>query len=149
VQCLDGHISTCCNKGTRDLFVLRIMLVYQLYRVVFYYCCSIYFIDVQFSFKFFFTFVFIRFFCFFIVHCSLFKRKILNSDPRLYSRYFDPVVREVPVHHLLCKSNKHHTSACTDFVLVLERMAFYDHRNSRIYRTNIFPSHKASRSRDT
>ncbi len=32
-----------------------------------------------------------------IFHCSLFMRKILNSDPGLYSRYFDPIVCEVPV----------------------------------------------------
>ncbi len=28
----------------------------------------------------------------FIILCSLFKRKRFNSDPGLYSRYFDPVV---------------------------------------------------------
>jgi hypothetical protein len=122
VQCMDGHISTYFNKGSRDLFMLYTMLACQLYRVVFYYCCSIYFIVVQFSFEFLFvfcsTFVFIQFFAFllFIVHCS--KEKIFNSDPGLYSRYFDPVVREVPVHHHLCKSKQHHTSDCTDFVLV-------------------------------
>jgi hypothetical protein len=41
-------------------------------------------------------------------HCSLFMRKIFNSDPGLYSRYFDPVpvVHEVFVkQHHLCKSN--------------------------------------------
>jgi hypothetical protein len=64
----------------------------------------------------------------FAFHCSLFMRKIFNSDPGLFSRYFDPVpivrevpvpeVREVLVHHHLCKSNKHHTSDCTAFVLV-------------------------------
>ncbi len=41
------------------------------------------------------TFVFIGFFCSF--HCSLFMRKIFNSDPGLYYSYFDPVVLEVPV----------------------------------------------------
>jgi hypothetical protein len=54
-------------------------------------------------------------FCFsfdsFAFHCSLFvvQRKRFNSDPGLYSRYFDPVVREVPVHHNLCKAKKYHT----------------------------------------
>jgi hypothetical protein len=36
VQCLDGHISTCFNKDTLDLFMLCIMLMCQLYCVVFY-----------------------------------------------------------------------------------------------------------------
>ncbi len=35
------------------------------------------------------------------------------------------------------KVNKHHTSDCTDFVLVQEWAAYYDHRHSRIYETNI------------
>jgi hypothetical protein len=26
----------------------------------------------------------------FIIHCALFKREKFNSDPGLYSRYFDP-----------------------------------------------------------
>jgi hypothetical protein len=96
VQCLDGHISTCFNKDTRDLFMLCIMLVCQIHRVVFYYCCSI-FIQVLF------VFCFIRFFCFFIVHCS--REKIFNSDPGLYSRYFDSAVPLYKkYHHHLCKS---------------------------------------------
>jgi hypothetical protein len=33
--------------------------------------------------------------------------------------------------------NKHHTSDCTDFVLVYERVAYYDHRHSEIDETNI------------
>ncbi len=33
VQCLDGHISTCFNKDTRDLFMLSIVLMCQLNRV--------------------------------------------------------------------------------------------------------------------
>jgi hypothetical protein len=72
----------------------------QLYGVVFYYFCSIYFIVVRFFIEFLFvfcsTFDFIQFFAFslFIVRCS--KEKIFNSDPGLYSRYFDPVVCEVP-----------------------------------------------------
>jgi hypothetical protein len=33
--------------------------------------------------------------------------------------------------------DKHHTSDCTDFVLVLEREAYYDHRHSGIHETNI------------
>jgi hypothetical protein len=33
--------------------------------------------------------------------------------------------------------NKHHTSDSTVFVLVQERVAYYDHRHSGIYKTNI------------
>jgi hypothetical protein len=59
-------------------------------------------------------FHFIQFLCLmFIV-----QRKRFNSDHGLYSSYLDPIVREVPVHHHLCKSNKHHTSDWTVFVLV-------------------------------
>jgi hypothetical protein len=35
------------NKDTRDLFMLCIVLVCQLNCVLFYYCCSIYFVVVQ------------------------------------------------------------------------------------------------------
>jgi hypothetical protein len=38
---LDGHISTYLNKDTRDLFMLCIVIMCQLYRVLFYYCSSI------------------------------------------------------------------------------------------------------------
>ncbi len=55
--------------------------------------------------------------------CS--KEKGFNSDPGLYFRYFDPVVREVPVVPAVqeissssMQVNKHHTSDCSDFVLV-------------------------------
>jgi hypothetical protein len=39
--------------------------------------------------------------------------------------------------------NKHHTSDCTDFVLVLEQAAYYDHRHSRIDEINILQVVKA------
>jgi hypothetical protein len=39
--------------------------------------------------------------------------------------------------------NKHHTSDCTNFVLVLERVAYYDHRHSGIDETNILQVVKA------
>ncbi len=71
VQCLDGHISTCFNKDTCDLFMLCIMLVCHLYRV-----------DLLLLSDFYSSFVHPLFdFCFhlilllFIVHCSLFKEK--------------------------------------------------------------------------
>ncbi len=81
----------------------------------------------------------------FTVHYSLFKRKRFNSDPGLYSRYFDPVVCEVPVVPAVqeissssMQVNKHHTSDCTDFVLVQEQVAYYEQRHSGIYETSIF-----------
>jgi hypothetical protein len=108
-------MSTYFNKDNRDLFMSCIMLMCQLYHVEFHFCCSIVLLLLDF-------YLILFDFCFpfdsFAFHCSLFMRKIFNSDPGLYSRYFDPVVREVPVHHHLCKSNKHHTSDCTIFVLV-------------------------------
>jgi hypothetical protein len=55
--------------------------------------------------------------------------KMFNSDPGLYSRYFDPIVREVPVTITIYAS--------TIFVLVQERVANYDHRHSGLYGTNI------------
>jgi hypothetical protein len=116
------------------------MLMCQLYCVLFCYCyrsfcyCSTLFDFVHFLFD---SFYF---------HCSLFMRKysILILDC-MYSRYFDPVpvVREVRVHHHLCKSNKYHTS---DFVLVQERVAYYDHRHSGIYGTNILQALKQAES---
>ncbi len=131
------------------LFMLCIVLICELYRVVFIIVVQFILLLFNFSFVFCSTFVFIQFFCFFIVHCSLLKEKRLNSDPGLYSRHFNPVVREVPVHHHLCRSNKHHTSDCSDFVLVWERVAYYSHRHSRIYGTHIIQVVKASRGRDS
>ncbi len=57
----------------------------------------------------------------------------------MYSRYFDPVVREVPIQVNLRTIiiYVHHTADCTDFVLVYEREAYYDHRHSGIDETNI------------
>jgi hypothetical protein len=103
---LDGHISTCFNKDTHDLFMLCRMRMCQLYRVVFYNCCLIHFIVVQLSFHFhssFFQLLFSFDSLLFIVRCS--KEKIFNSDPGLYSRYFDPAVPLYQkYHHHLCKS---------------------------------------------
>ncbi len=92
VQCLDGHISTCFNEDTRDLFMLCIILICQLYRVVFYYCCSIYFIVVRLSFEFCPYFVRLLFsfdsfdFSLFIFRCS--KEKIFSSDPGFVLQVF-------------------------------------------------------------
>ncbi len=104
VQCLDSHISTCFNKDTRDFFYVvhnaRVPVI----------SCSILLLLFNFHLSFvrlLFDFVFIRFFAFncFLAHCSLFKRKLFNSNPGLYSRYFNhtvPLYRKY--HHHLCKS---------------------------------------------
>jgi hypothetical protein len=130
VQCLDSHISTCFNKDTRYLFMFCIVLMCQLYHVdlllLFVYFCSLFNFSIQLLFDFCFHLILL----FFIVHCPLFKRKRFYSDPGLYSRYFDPVVQEVPSSSM--QVNKHHTSDCTDFVLVWERVAYYDHRHRGI-----------------
>jgi hypothetical protein len=45
VQCLGGHISTCSNKDTRDLFMLCIVLMCQLvvsYFIVVHLFCSLF-----------------------------------------------------------------------------------------------------------
>ncbi len=80
VQCLDGHITTCFNKDTHDLFMLCIMLMCQLHHVVFYIVVR-FIIVVWFSFEFCSSFVQLLFsfdsFAFFSI-CSLFivqKRK--------------------------------------------------------------------------
>jgi hypothetical protein len=51
----------------------------------------------------------------------LFKEKRLNSDPGLYSRYFDPV------YNIIYAVNKHKQ----------EQRTYYDHRHSGIDKTNI------------
>jgi hypothetical protein len=104
--------------------MLCIMLKCQLYPAVPVFINVVRFISLLLNFSLSFCLSFVRLlfsfdsfaYSLFIVHCS--KEKRFNSDPGLYSRYFDPVVREVPVRHHQCKSNKHHTSDCTDFVLV-------------------------------
>ncbi len=66
-----------------------------------------------------FNFCFIRFFCFSLLIVSLFKEKRFNSDPGLYSRYFDPAVLDVQeLSSSSMQVNKHNTSDFTDFVLV-------------------------------
>ncbi len=86
-------LSTCFNKNTRDLFMLCIMLVAS-YRVLFYYCCSFILLFVyrlsccsfiRLLFIFCSTFVSFDSLVRFNFHCSLFMRKIFNSDPGLYS----------------------------------------------------------------
>ncbi len=109
------------NKDTHDLFMLCIVLMCQLYRVVFYHCCSIYYcclfiLFVVRSVHLLFAFCSHSILLLFIYSLFMFKRKRFNSDPGLYSRYFDPVVQELSSSSM--QVNKHHTSDCTDFFLV-------------------------------
>jgi hypothetical protein len=80
------------NKDTRDLFMLCIIFMCQLYRALFIIVARYFIIVVH---------LFCSLFDFdsFAFHRSLFvvQRKRFNSDPGLYSRYFDPVVQEPAV----------------------------------------------------
>jgi hypothetical protein len=99
VQCLDGHISTCFNKDTCDLFMLCIMLICQLYRVDLLLLFN-FFVVVRLLFEFCSSFVQLLFsFDSFTFLCSLFVEKRFNSDLGLYSRYFDPAVPLYKNHH--------------------------------------------------
>jgi hypothetical protein len=95
------------NKDTRDLFMLFIVFMCQLNHVLFTVIVR-YFVHCS-TFPFILCSTFVSFDSF-AFYCSLFNRKKFNSDPGLYSRYFDPVqpvVREVlyknAIYHL-CKS---------------------------------------------
>jgi hypothetical protein len=101
VQCWTVTFQPTSNKDTRDLFMLCLILMCQLHRVLFYYCYSIILLLLDFYSILFIFLLSIQFFSF---HCSLFMRKIFNSDPGLYSRYFDPIVCEVPVTITICAS---------------------------------------------
>ncbi len=94
---LDGHISTCFNKDSHDLFKLCILLVSR--YVVYYLIIVIQFILLLFAYSFIFCSTFVSFDYFVRFNFSSFSvhEKIFNSDPELYSRYFNPVVQEVPV----------------------------------------------------
>jgi hypothetical protein len=80
------------NKDTCDLFILCILcfvpvIVFAIYLLLFILsrCHAFILFFAQFH----------LFFVRLLLHCSLSKRKRLNSYPGLYSRYFDPV--QVPV----------------------------------------------------
>ncbi len=77
------------NKDTRDLFMLYIMFMCQLYHALFYYCCSLFIIVVHlfcslFDFRSLFCSTFVSFdsyaFHSFVVHCSKEKDSILILD---------------------------------------------------------------------
>ncbi len=119
------------NKDTRDLFMLRIVFMCQLNCVVFYHCCSIlscsilwllfvYFVRfLTFPFIFCSTFVLIWFFAF---HCFVVQKKKIQFWSWIVFQVFRscstivPTVQEIPSPSM--QVNKHHTSDCTDFVLV-------------------------------
>jgi hypothetical protein len=105
----DSHISTCSIKTlVIYLHILCISCLCQLIVFVIYYCCSSFIIVVHlFCSLFNSNLFFVRL----LFHCSLFKRKRFNSDPGLYSRYFDPIIpadQQFTVvqeyHHHICKS---------------------------------------------
>ncbi len=109
------------------MLVPVIVICYLFIVLVIYRCCSFILLNARFS--------FIP--CTTYVHCSLFKRKrfIPGILIPLYKKYPFNVCTCVPSSSM--QVNKHHTSDCTDFVLVWEREAYYDHRHSRIDKTNI------------
>jgi hypothetical protein len=92
------------NKYTRDLFVLCILCLCQLYiRIVthYFFICALLLIIVvhllcslfDFYFVLLFDFILHRLFCF--IHCSLFKKEKCNPDPELCSGISIPL----PVQH--------------------------------------------------
>jgi hypothetical protein len=142
VQC---HISTYFNKDTRDLFMLCIVLMCQLY-----YCCSIIlfvvrlfhssFVQLFFSFDYF-------AFPLFIVCCSKKIDSILILDciPGIYIPLY---VKYLFIIIYASQINIIHQTSPTDFVLVLEWVAYYGHRHSGIYGINILQVVKECRRRD-
>jgi hypothetical protein len=87
------------NKDTHDLFYVVhsvhgpvksfILIIIARYLSLLFSICS----TIRFSFICSSTFVFIQFFCFLLFIVSLFKEKKFTSDPGLYSRYFNPAVK--------------------------------------------------------
>jgi hypothetical protein len=114
------------NKDTRDLFMLCIVFMRQLSRALFYYCCSL-FIIVVCLFSSLFNFHSLFDFCsrsilLLFIH-SLFvvqKRKdsilILGCIPGILIPLYMKCCTRIPSPSM--QVNKHHTSDCTDFVLV-------------------------------
>ncbi len=119
--CLDSHISTYFNEDTCDLFMLCIVLMCQLHRVDFIIVarfCSLF----DLSFVFCSTFVFIGFFWFLLF---IVQREKIQFWSWIVFQVFrshctwstgSTIVQEVPLSSM--QVNKHHTSDCTDFVLV-------------------------------
>jgi hypothetical protein len=112
MQFLDGHISTYFNNDSRELLMLCIILMCQLYRVdLIIVVCLFYSL---FDFCSFYCSIFVSFDSFAFIY-SLFK-EILNLDciPGIsILLYHCP---RTPSSSM--QVNKHHTSDCTDFVLV-------------------------------
>ncbi len=109
---------------------LFIIICYYLFVLVICYCCSfILFIVRLFIHLVPFCYSSILLFSSFILHCSKEKSSILILD----------CVPGISILHTTSsiRVNKHHTADSTDFVLVLERRTYYDHRHSGIDETNI------------
>ncbi len=131
---------------------LIIVIIYYLLLFI-YRCCSFILFVVQFPFVLCSTFVLIQFFAF---HFSLLKRRdsvlILDCIPGISILLFNNCTCCTRIPSPSMQVNKHHTSDCTDFVLVQEQVAYYNHRHSRINETNILQAVKnsqSSRERDT
>ncbi len=140
MQYWDVHISTCFNKDTCELFILCIVPVNHLLALLVLFFCSrysllsfMYFVHCSILlFILLFNFILLWFFCFF-VRCAFFERENFSSDPELCSGISIPLPVQVNLHTTpSIWVNKHHTADSTDFVLVLERRTYYDHRHSRI-----------------
>jgi small-conductance mechanosensitive channel len=102
------------NKDTRDkIYIVYNVHVpvnhvrYLLLLLIIYCCCSFILFVVRFLIHLYLTFRFLLILLFSLFIVPLFKRKRFNSDPGLYSRYFNPAVPVVQeYHHHLCKSIK-------------------------------------------
>jgi hypothetical protein len=142
VQCRNDHISTFSIKTLVIIYIVCNVYV-QLIVFIIYYCCSLFIVVVHlfcslFDLHSFFCSTSIL--CFsFVVHCSKEKDSILILDCSpgisipLYVKYlFNHCTCCTRIPSPSMQVNKHHTSDCTDFVLVLERVAYYDHGHSRI-----------------
>jgi hypothetical protein len=125
------------NKDTRDYFIIvaRYLSLLFLYFVQLF-DFHLFFVRLLFSFD---SFAF---------HCSSFKEKdsilILDCIPGILILLYKNLLyhcTRIPSPSMQVK--KHHTSDCTDFVLVYERVAYYDHRHSGIDETNILQVVKA------
>ncbi len=110
---------------------LFIIIRYYLFVLVICYCCSFILFIVRLFIHLVVQFCYssILLFSSFILHCSKEKSSILILD----------CVLGISILHTTSsiRVNKHHTADSTDFVLVLERRTYYDHRHSGIDETNI------------
>jgi hypothetical protein len=125
------------KKDTHDLFMLCIIFMcqlimhYLLLLLVIYRCRSFILFVVWSSFVLCSTFV------------SCWKEKIRFWSWIVFQVFWSCCTCCTWIPSLSMQVNKHHTSDCTDFVLALEWVAYYDHRHSRIDETIILQVVKA------